>query len=629
MFYSGSRNRHKRWWSVLSIGQKKLLWLGVLLITLVLVLLGVLLTYSFRAAAYDLNAVAATYTDAAIYDYDDKVILSLSETHSKPVQWEDLPATLVNAFVAREDEDFFEHGGIVYSAVIRSVLKNLTSMRYEQGASTITMQLARNVFEMQDKTMDRKLVEVFLARRIEAQYDKQTILVQYLNRIYFGCNCYGIGAAAEYYFGKNVAELNLVECATLAGLVRGPSIFNPVADMEKAMGVKKETLQRMAELEFISETEMEQAIAAPIILNIQPHRKEATLSYVSQWVGGELKSVLDKTDLQSAGIAVLTTVDLEIQQFVESAAETALSVVEGAPVPYPADWLEECKDVNGVFDPARKEADQKFFFKKARPAGLPVRGDSNETAGLLQCCVLVVDGRPGHAGELLAMTCGRAVSEGRNRWAEKMKPGRNSAPILFCAADADHEYLLSNDVVTTGEKTGYDKVSAFYRTLGVDMEMPTADKAGDLYTGHFAMNRLDLAKVLFAIQNRGHLYDFYSVRQVLSQARKSLFEHARLNVKEYIPRECAERVYGKSPFVVKPKAPVILAEPVPDNGGYWVSVSNANGVSVFLWMGFDAPIDKVTNSSDLNALIARASIYLARQIHRHARARLVSRSARK
>lgn len=629
MYYSSTRNRHKRWWSVLSIGQKKLLWLGVFLITLVLVLVGVLLTYSFRASSYDLNAVAAAYTDAAIYDYDDKVILSLSETHSIPVAWEDLPQELVDAFVAREDEDFFEHGGIVYSAVVRSVLKNLTSMSYEQGASTITMQLARNIFEMQEKTMDRKLVEVFLARRIEAQYDKQTILLQYLNRIYFGCNCYGVGAAAAYYFGKNVAELNLVECATLAGLVRGPSIFNPVADMEKAMVVKKETLQRMAELDFISEAEKDAAVAAPIVLNINPHNKEVTLSYISQWVGNELKTVLDKDAQQAAGLAVLTTVDLEVQQYVEAASETALSIVEGAPVPYPADWLEECKDVNGVFDPQKKESDQKFFFKKARPKEMPVRGDSNETAGLLQCCVLVVDGRPGHMGELLAMTCGRAVSEGRNRWAEKMMPGRCSAPILFCAADADHEYLLSNDVITTGEKTGYDTVSAFFRALEVDMEMPAEENAADLYTGHFAMNRLDLARVLFAIQNHGYRHDFYSVRRVLSQARKSLFERRHPAAEEYIKRECADRVYGKSPYVQKPKAPIILAEQVPNHGGSWVSVSNPGGVSVFVWMGFDAPIENVTNSADLNALIQRASIYLARQIHRQAKSRLITRATRK
>ena len=267
MFYSKSENRRKRWWRVLTIGQKKLLWLAFTLLVLILLIVGVLFTYSYRAAKYEIESVVSGDPVTVLYDYDNHYITSLYGVRHRPVEWAELPQDLINAFVAREDENFFEHDGIVYSAVLRSVFRNVSSMSYEQGASTITMQLARNVFELQDKTLDRKILEAFIAQRIEDKYDKQTILVQYLNRIYFGQNCYGVGAAAEYYFGKKVSELNLAECATLAGIVRGPSLCNPVTSMENAMGVKRETLERMYELSLITEEQKMQAQEAAIELH--------------------------------------------------------------------------------------------------------------------------------------------------------------------------------------------------------------------------------------------------------------------------------------------------------------------------------------------------------------------------
>ena len=265
MFYSRG-NRRKHWYYLLSIGRKRLIFLGSVLALVLIAAITVLATYSMRALKYDLERVVKIGGVSTLYDCENQHIASLSGDEHKFVCWEDLPSNLVNAFVAREDETFFEHGGVVYSSVIRSLLRNVASMSYEQGASTITMQLTRNVFEMQDKTLDRKILEAFIARRIEKEYDKDTILTQYLNRIYFGENCYGVGTAAAYYFGKDVSELSLSECATLAGLVRGPSIFNPVVSMKKAEEVKHETLNRMRELDYITEAQHVEALAEPIVL---------------------------------------------------------------------------------------------------------------------------------------------------------------------------------------------------------------------------------------------------------------------------------------------------------------------------------------------------------------------------
>ena len=220
MFYSPSPNRRKSWLRLLTVGQKKLMAVGALILVLFVALLSVLGVYAYRAMQYDMSRVGAGLVNNSLFDSQGSLIASLAEDEACVVTREELPQHLINAFVAREDERFFEHNGVVISSVIRSVLRNLQSMRYEQGASTITMQLTRNVYELSGKSMDRKLLEAMIAQRIERNFDKYAILQQYLSRIFYGQNCYGVKAAARHYFGKAVRDLNLVECATLAGLLR-------------------------------------------------------------------------------------------------------------------------------------------------------------------------------------------------------------------------------------------------------------------------------------------------------------------------------------------------------------------------------------------------------------------------
>ncbi len=138
-----------------------------------------------------------------------------------------LPRDLVNAVVAVEDAKFYQHGGYDLFGITRAALKNLAAGHVRQGASTITQQLARNSFSLKEKTFHRKLLEIFLARRIEETFGKQKIMELYLNRIYFGGGLYGAEAAARGYFGKPAREMSLAECATLAGLVKSPNKLSP------------------------------------------------------------------------------------------------------------------------------------------------------------------------------------------------------------------------------------------------------------------------------------------------------------------------------------------------------------------------------------------------------------------
>ncbi|PYK70165.1 MAG: hypothetical protein DME42_13115 [Verrucomicrobia bacterium] len=170
---------------------------------------------------------------------------------SKLEQNDQLPRDLVNAVVAMEDNKFYQHQGYDPSGIVRAAFKNFVAGHVRQGASTITQQLARNSFALKEKTYRRKLLEIYVAERIEQQYDKQKIMELYLNRIYFGGGLYGAEAAARGYFDKPAREMSLVECATLAGIIKSPNRLSPWTDRPAARESRNVALARMRDLGFI------------------------------------------------------------------------------------------------------------------------------------------------------------------------------------------------------------------------------------------------------------------------------------------------------------------------------------------------------------------------------------------
>ncbi len=614
MFYSQQLNRRKRWYSLLTISQKKLLALAGLVVILLLVLLGGMAYYSIRAQRYDLTQVALMTGENQLFDSENRPIAPLDGDDARYVPWEHLPHHLINAFVAREDESFFSHDGVELSSVLRSLLSNIISMRYRQGASTITMQLTRNVFELQGKSMDRKLLETVLAQRIERKYSKQLILTQYLNRIYYGQNCYGIGVAARHYFGKPVSELNLVESATLAGLVRAPSLCNPEVNMENAMGVKRETLARMLELEFISQEEYDRAVAAPIVLS--SGERQPTPSYTTMEARSELDALSPRLGDTGSGLLVGSSLNLRIQQYVELAAERALAAIESRNN-FPTAWHALFGD-----DTAAAGSAAKAFASISRPKELRKRGIGNDLTGLLQCCVLVVDARRGTKGQILAIAGGRCAVDNRNRWDETIKPGRALAPLVFCCAclpGGEDRHIVARDAVVTGRSIGYDVVGSFFESLKLDTQLPDREHADKLYGGEFELTRRELANLLFSIQNEGRGYDLHLIRYIWSRSGKLIFNQEQVKAPEYIRRESAVAVSRLSPFVCEEGKPIILSEPLPDGDGHWTMVSNDRGVSVFVWMGFDDSSTSLAANSNIRNLLRLASLYLAKEVHTEAR----------
>ena len=618
MFYSPQTNRRKRWYRLLTISQKKLLVLAAMLGVGILVILGGLIFYTTRAMDYDMARVVNGNGQNMLYDSANQPIASLDgEEVAPPLQWQELPQNLINAFVAREDEDFFNHNGVVLSAVARSIVRNISSMRYEQGASTITMQLTRNVFELtSDKSLDRKMLEVMLAQRIERNYNKQTILLQYLDRIFFGQGCYGVRAAAQRYFGKSVSDLDLGECAMLAGVVRGPSIFNPEHNMKAAVKVRNETLQRMLECEMITHEECEAAKNAPIVLK-RGESENTDSTYPSMWARSELGTQLQEETGKSSGIAVVSNLNLPLQQFLEDAVEDTLTAIE-VPARYPESW----KTLTET--PEEAEEAQKAFAKLKRPKTLKVRGNTNDLTGLLQGCVLVVDARNTRRGNVLAVCGGRCAADGRDRWQEPLYPGRAAAPLVFCGAcmpGGDNAHIVARSAEVTGQSLGYDMVYSFFESLQLkNTPLPDREHENDLYNGLYPMKKIDLAHLLFCLQNQGRGYKLSLINTIWSTGNRTvLYRYEPEKAPEYIRRESATTVAQLPPFVVTDGQPVCLNETLPNGMGQFAMLCRKKGICVFVWLGLDDNNDPNATARELRALLPKAAMNLARTVYNKAR----------
>ena len=621
MSFVSTPNRRKHWYHLLFIGQTKLIVICAILGLMVLAVLSTMGRYYYRALQYDLSRVNSGLNTSVLYDADNQLIASLSDKETTSVVHAELPKYLIDAFVAREDENFFEHRGIVFTSVLRSVIRNLMSLRYEQGASTITMQLTRNVFELSGKSMDRKLLEAMLALRIEQRFDKNTIMEQYLSRIYYGQNCYGIRAAARYYFGKPVKELDLVECATLAGLVRAPSLFNPVRSMDKALAVKAETLQRMLECGMISQDVCNEATAAPIVLRRASGVEETGSSYAVMWTRRELEELANEVPEHAGGVAVVSSMILPLQQYVEKSVEAALTAIE-KPGIYPEAWL---PGDNPEADAAVRTA----FARLKRPEGLKARGLNNDLKDLLQCCVLVVDARPGQHGRVLAMVGGRSVVDGRDRWQEKVRPGRAAAPFLFCCAclPGVDAHIVARSTAVTGMHIGYDVVRSFYDKLKMSADLPSREQELYLYNGMYHMVRADLARMLFCLLNNGWGYRLSMINTIWNSNQQPIYHYEPKKSLEYIPRDAASIVTQRAPFHIEEGKPVLMNETLPEGSGQWSLLFAPKAVCVFVWMGFDDATHPLASSKEMRILLSRTSTLLTTEVFEKSRAVLRARAA--
>ena len=247
-----------------------------------------------------------------VFSSDGKLLGIFGEKRRIPVTIDEIPAQLTSAFIAGEDARFYEHPGVDYQGISRAAWSLLTTGEKTIGGSTITQQLARNFFLTSEKTFTRKFKEIFLALKIERQLDKNLILELYLNKIFLGYRAYGIGAAAEVYYGKSISELSLAQCAMIAALPKAPSRINPIRSPERALERRNYVLSRMLDLGYIDESQHEAAIKEQDRAFYHGAIAEISAPYVAEMVRVKALRLLGSR-AYTGGYKVFTTIDSRLQ----------------------------------------------------------------------------------------------------------------------------------------------------------------------------------------------------------------------------------------------------------------------------------------------------------------------------
>jgi penicillin-binding protein 1A len=256
-----------------------------------------------------------------IFTRSGELIAQIGEKRRVPVAYDDVPVLVREAFVAAEDQRFFTHHGFDYSGVLRAAVVDLTSGDFSQGASTITMQAARNMFLSFDKTIRRKLQEIFLTYRMEHEFTKEQILITYLNVIFLGQRSYGVAAAAETYFGKPLDQLSVAEAATLAGIPQAPSRFNPITNPKAAQARRHYVLAQMQKLNYIDAASAQHAASEPVEARDHGIQFDVEAPYVAEMARAEIVGRYGD-DAVNQGYKVYTTIDGRLQ----TAANRALRI---------------------------------------------------------------------------------------------------------------------------------------------------------------------------------------------------------------------------------------------------------------------------------------------------------------
>ncbi|MBE3590995.1 MAG: penicillin-binding protein 1A [Firmicutes bacterium] len=308
-------------------------WLGIG----ALALLGAGLLLAAAVAAMPLPSVQLPEA-TRLYDRNGRLIGSFFTQNRTNVTSSQIPADLRHAVVAIEDDRFYQHHGIDPVGIARALVRDVVAGRVVEGGSTITQQLAKNLYLTPSRTLARKLQEAFLALKLEQRYSKDEILTMYLNTVFFGDSAWGVEAASEHYFGKPVSELDLAESATLAGMIRSPETLSPIRHPEAATARRNVVLQRMAELGYISADAARRASREPMrtaSLAVPVARAGYFMDYVRDELATRYPEVAQA--LSRGGFRVFTTLDLDMQRAAEAAVQNILPVgsrdANGVPQP--------------------------------------------------------------------------------------------------------------------------------------------------------------------------------------------------------------------------------------------------------------------------------------------------------
>lgn len=521
-----------------------------------------------------------------IYDGHGAELTSLAsgQKQQHSVRLSDIAPDVIHATIATEDRQFYHHVGIDFKGIARAMLVNIESMSKKQGASTLTQQLARNLYLNHERTWARKVKEAQYALQLEMKYSKDDILEQYLNQVYYGHGAYGIEAAAQLYFGKKARDLTLAESAILAGIPRGPSYYSPYFNMKNAKDRQKVVLQGMVETGYITQKQAQNAYNETVAIRPKEERSELLVApYFRDYVRQELDLLgIPDQQVEAGGLRVYTTLDKRAQL----AAEQAIS---------------------------------KF---------IPVEGD-------LQAALVSIDPRNGY---MKAMVGGKnyRMNQYNRVFANTRQPGSSFKPFVYLAAlekraitavthfvsqpstftydngrqqykpsnyggkyygniDLRHAMAVSDNIyaVSTMMKIGPEEVISLARRLGIDSSMKPLPS---LALGTFPVSPIEMASAYGVFSNEGKRAIPRSVLKVIDSSGNVLYEAPPVQAEQivkpadaYVLTSLMESVFesGGTGSRVAPsmKRPVAGKTGTTDTDA-WI-VGYTPELSTAVWVGYD------------------------------------------
>lgn len=492
-----------------------------------------------------LTKIKAGETELPDFYLEPEIVATLAHSgivkHIRDVvKFDDVPTHIWQAIIAIEDQHFLDHNGLDPKGLARAIWVNLKTLSFAQGGSTITQQLVKNLMARRTKNIIKKFNELFLALLLEIKYDKEKILERYLNEVYLGqvgnLEVHGVSEGARLFFGKPLAQLNLAECALMAGLIRGPAVYSPYRHQDRAIARQKVVLQKMVETGQIAPEEMEEALITPMRFSApltESNKAPYFVDYVKAQLLDQLKGRLTEEEITSAGFNIYTTLDVRLGRAAQAAVFRGVTEVEKN-LRIPA---------GERLEGALASVEQKSGYVRALVGGrkyedstfnriLNMKRQVGSTFKPIVALTAISQGKDkngvpyGPAYPVIDEPWSLEYDNGKQTWAPKNYDKEFLGRILLREA-------LSKSINTVTAKLGWD--------IGIDNVISTAKKLGveakldpvpSLALGVAEMSPVELLRTYSVIANRGTMEEMTVIRAI-TYADGSSFAHFVPNPKGF------------------------------------------------------------------------------------------------
>ena len=507
----------------------------VLMVFVTTVMVLGVLSYFYFAADLPSIETLKTYTPPTVTKFfsgDGEIIGEFSLEKREVVSLDRMPAHLVHAFVASEDNRFFQHKGLDYLAILRASFRNIFSGEIVQGGSTITQQVVKSLLLTPEKSFSRKIREAILAYRIERYLSKEDILHLYLNEIYLGHGAYGVAAAAENYFGKSLEDLSLAESAMLAGLPQAPSKTSPYTHPEQAKRRQSYVLRRMVEEGFISEKELQDASKFPLKILSRQNPSLEKAPYFVEHVRKYIEEKYGKEALYRNGLQVYTTIDLEAQRIAQESLEAGLKEVEkrqkysstGMPAPLEGALISIDLETGYV----RAMVGGRDFRRSQFNRALQAR---RQTGSAFKPIVYASALDKGYTPATIIIDSPILFRWGDKKWKPKNFEDKFYGPITFRNALT---HSVNTVTVKIAQNVGVDYIRDYAKHLGISSPL---QNDLSMALGSSSLSLYELTKSYAVFANQGKTFRPIFIKKILDRHGNLIEENPPLFYAKEVPDE--------------------------------------------------------------------------------------------